>query len=103
MIMKRSAVLTTLALVLATTSISIAQPTTGFSVNAIGVVNVTVPAGGYAILSNPLNGTPDNNLNTVLPLPDEYIGANVYRFNATSQRYYGTMTWLGAGSGGWLS
>jgi hypothetical protein len=72
-----------------------------FSVNAVGYVNQAVPANGYAILSNPLNGNPDNNLDTTMALPDAYNGANIYRFNAATQRYYETMTFI-AGFG-WLA
>src|SRR5207247_894460 len=76
-----------------------------FSVNAVGYVNVTVPAahpdgtGGYIMLANPLNGNPDNNLNTVLPLGDAQLGCLVYRFNGTTQRYYETMVWQGVADG----
>lgn len=37
-----------------------------FSVNVVGYVNVDVPAGGFALVCNPLNGT-NNTLNTILP------------------------------------
>jgi len=72
-----------------------------FSVNAVGYVNVSVPAGGYAIIANPLNGNPDNNLNTILPLPDEFVGASIYRFNPATQSYRDTMQWVPGP--GWLS
>jgi hypothetical protein len=65
-------------------------------------VNVTVPAGGYAILANPLNGNPDNSLNTILPLTDNEAGCSVYRYNCGTQSYYETMTWLGPADG-WLA
>jgi hypothetical protein len=72
-----------------------------FSVNAVGYVNQTVPPGGYAILANPLNGNPDNNLNTILPLADEFVGTSIYRFNPTTQNYRDTMVWVPGP--GWLA
>ena len=46
-----------------------------YSVNAVGYVNLTIPTSAtaftYQIIANPLNGSPDNNLSTVLPtVPD---------------------------------
>jgi len=74
-----------------------------FSVNAVGYVNVTIPAGGYAILANPLNGNPDNSVNTILPLPADssYDGANIYRFNPATQSYRETMSYVTGP--GWLA
>jgi hypothetical protein len=72
-----------------------------YSVNAVGFAKVTVPANGYMMLANPLNGSPDNNLNTILPLPDGYDGASVYRFNPAIQSYRDTMQWVGGV--GWLA
>jgi hypothetical protein len=73
-----------------------------YSVNAVGYVNITVPANGYRIISNPLNGT-NNSVNTILPLPQDgsYDGAAIYRFNPDNQQYRDTIQFL---SGlGWLS
>jgi len=81
----------------AATSTSIAQV---YSVNAVGYVNRSVSPGGYCILANPLNGNPDNNLNTILPLPDEFVGASIYRFNPAMQAYRDTIQWV---PGGWLA
>jgi len=74
-----------------------------FSVNAVGYVNQTIPANGYAIVANPLNGNPDNNLNTILPLPNDgsYDGAGIYRFNPSTQGYRDTMQWVSGA--GWLA
>jgi hypothetical protein len=74
-----------------------------FSVNAVGYVNLTIPPNGYAIISNPLNGNPDNRCNTILPLPQDgsYDGSAIYRFNPSNQQYRDTIQFL---SGlGWLS
>jgi len=58
-----------------------------YSVNAVGYVNVTIPAnGGLAILANPLNGT-NNSIDTILPLPDTADGSTVFKFNTGSQSY----------------
>jgi hypothetical protein len=57
-----------------------------YSVNAVGYVNVSVPAGALAILANPLNGT-NNLLNTIMPLPDGSDGVTIYRFDTTTQNF----------------
>jgi hypothetical protein len=77
-----------------------------FSVNAVGYVNVTVPAragGAYMILANPLNASPNNSVDTILPLPQDgtYDGANVFRFNRSTQQYYETMQFISGA--GWLA
>jgi hypothetical protein len=59
-----------------------------FSVNAVGFVNVTIAAGQWALLANPLNHQhsgsyyPSNDLNSVLS--DAYIGTKVYAFDPGS-------------------
>jgi hypothetical protein len=74
-----------------------------YSVNAVGYVNLTIPANGYRIISNPLNGNPDNNLNTILALPQDgsFDGASVYRYNSLTQTYRDTMQWVSGP--GWLA
>ena len=68
---------------------------TVYSVNAVGYVNVTVPAGQFALLSNPLN-TGTNTLASVLP--DAPNGTAVFKFNGTgydkATKNFGT--WVGA-------
>jgi hypothetical protein len=54
---------------------------TVYSVNAVGYVNVTVPANGFALLANPLN-QPTNTLAAVLP--DATSGTKVYVINKTT-------------------
>src|SRR5688572_12147371 len=56
-----------------------------YSANAVGYVNLSLGA-GYTIIANPLNGT-NNNLNTILPLPDSADGTQIYRFNPVTQEY----------------
>ncbi|HOX04346.1 MAG TPA: hypothetical protein P5022_01560 [Candidatus Paceibacterota bacterium] len=79
----------------ATAASSLAQV---YSVNAVGYVNKEVPAGGFAILSNPLN-QPTNNLATVFPnVPDNFI---VYKYVAntfqqiTKRTIGGQVRWTG--------
>lgn len=73
-----------------------------YSVNAVGYVNVTVPADGakLALLANPLNNG-DNRLNTVLPLGDANVGSTVFLWDEGAQNYLSD-TWFGAGLG-WIN
>jgi len=96
--MRTKTLLLTAALSAAGLATSMAQV---YSVNAVGYVNVTVPANGFAILAMPLNN-PTNDINQTLALSDNDLGANVYRFNPSTQGYYETQTWLGAADG-WLA
>jgi hypothetical protein len=71
-----------------------------YSVNVVGYVNQTVPAGKLAILANPLNNG-DNNCNTIMPLPDTADGATIFRFDADLQVYKDSITFIGGF--GWFS
>jgi len=52
-----------------------------YSLNAVGYINVTFPAGSYTILTVPLQASPDNTLNTLLPnTSGAYKHAEVYFF-----------------------
>jgi hypothetical protein len=62
--MRTKTILTMAALSVASIATAVAQ--TVYSVNAVGYVNVTVPAGKFALLANPLN-QPTNSLSAVLP------------------------------------
>jgi len=88
--MRTKTLLLTAALSAAGLATSMAQV---YSVNAVGYVNKTVPAFGYCILANPLNGT-NNSLNTVLPLPPGYDGSNIYRFDPATQGYLDSIAWI---------
>ena len=79
------------ALTLVSASISSAQQS--FSTNAIGFVNLTVPANSLAIVAIPLNGT-NNLLNTTLPLPPGFDGATIYRYDMPNNRYRDALTWF---------
>lgn len=63
-----------------------------YSANAVGYVNLTLQA-GFNLAANPLNGT-NNNLNTILPLPDSADGTVIFRYNAASQSYNNSITWF---------
>jgi hypothetical protein len=66
-----------------------------FSVNAVGYVNQTVPAGKQAILTNPLNGT-DNKINTILPLPNNagFAGNAVFRYDSDGFTFRDALEWF---------
>ena len=74
------------------------------SIGVVGYVNTTLqsnPAGNVTnLIANPLNGT-NNNLNTILPLPDAYDGSTIFRWNAATANYYEPIVFL-AGLG-WFS
>ena len=55
-----------------------------FSVNAVGFVNITVPAAQFAIIANPLNSA-DNHLTNLLASAPS--GVAVYRFDITRQGF----------------
>jgi hypothetical protein len=98
--MRTKTLLLTAALVAATSASALAQV---YSVNAVGYVNLTVPANGLAILANPLNGT-NNNLNTIIPLGDGQDGVTIYRYDTTLQGYSDPISFVCCGEGlGWLS
>jgi hypothetical protein len=96
--MRTKKLLLTAAVGLVATATSFAQI---YSVNAVGYVNVTVPADGtkLALLANPLNGT-NNDLNTILPLTDLNIGTTVYLWDEVTQNYV-PCDWYGTAVG-WL-
>jgi hypothetical protein len=95
--MRTKTLLLTAALSAAGLATSMAQV---YSVNAVGYVNYSVPANGWAILGVPLNGT-NNSLNTTTPLGDQFEGANIFRFDPNTQAYLDACTWI-VGLG-WLS
>jgi hypothetical protein len=88
--MRTKTLLLTAALSAAGLATSMAQV---YSVNAVGYVNKTIPANGWAALGNPLNGT-NNSLNTILALPNGYDGATVYRFDPATQGYQDSIGWI---------
>ena len=71
-----------------------------YSANAVGYVNMSLPA-GLMLIANPLNNG-DNTLDTILPLPDTAAGTTVFRFDTTAQAYKQGITFVGFGLG-WQS
>ena len=71
-------------------STSIAQV---YSVNAVGYVNVSIPANGWAALGNPLNGPTNNSLDNILPIPSGFT-AVIYRFDPVVQAYLAQIDWV---------
>ena len=66
-----------------------------YSVNAVGFVNVTVPAGKFAIIANPLNNASGNTLPSLLPSAPS--GIVVYKFDTANQSFWSYTR----GSRGW--
>jgi len=63
-------------------SVSVMAQTNVYSLNAVGYINVTFPAGTYTILTCPLIASPDNTLNTLLnDTNGQYRHAQVYQFS----------------------
>jgi hypothetical protein len=73
-----------LTAVLSAASVAATVAQTVYSVNAVGFVNKTVPAGQFALLANPLN-LPTNSLAAVLP--DVPVNTQVYEYNAASAAF----------------
>jgi len=67
-----------------------------FSVNAVGYVNATIPGNNaLAILSVPLNGTPNNDLNTNVKLPDPGSdGCLAFRWDSQNQTFRNPVQWF---------
>lgn len=85
-----------LTVVLGAASIAAAMAQTVYSVNAVGYVNVKVPAGAFALLANPLNaGT--NTPATVLP--DAPNGTRIYKVKADGSGFWQANKALGKWSG----
>jgi hypothetical protein len=66
-----------------------------FSVNAVGYVKVSMPGGNkLAIIAPPLNGTPNNDVNVNIKLPDP--GSQdclLFRWDANNQTFRNPVTW----------
>jgi len=88
--------------VLGAASMASALAQTVYSVNAVGYVNVTVPAGKFAMLANPLNAA----TNTIIGvLPDVPNGTVVYVFDNKTSSFAGATkrsatSWSGTGVSG---
>ena len=88
--MRTKTLLLTAALSAAGLATSMAQV---YSVNAVGYVNKSIPANGWAALGNPLNGPTNNSLNNILPIPSGYT-AVIYRFDPVQQAYLAQIDWI---------
>jgi hypothetical protein len=95
--MKTKALLLTVAVTAVALATSMAQV---FSVNVVGYVKLTIPAGKLQLLANPLN-QPNNDLNIILPLKDDgsQDGVTIYRFDPVSGSYRNAIGWAGNGPG----
>jgi hypothetical protein len=80
--MRTKTLLLTAALAAAGAASAMAQGV--FSVNAVGYVNTTVPANGFALISNPLTGATNtiNALFTGVP-----VGFTVYLYDTSSKQF----------------
>src|SRR5688572_21786285 len=91
--MRTKTLLLTAALAAAGLTSSMAQSV--FSVNAVGFVNVTVPASAFALLANPLN-QPTNDLASVLAdapvntLVFDYINGAFVQYTKRATAWTGT-------------
>jgi len=92
--MRTKTLLVTAALSAAGIASSMAQV---YSVNAVGYVNISIPTSAtaytYVIAANPLNGSPDNNLSTILPTVPELTQLYFFR-GGTFETYLYVGAWL---------
>jgi hypothetical protein len=68
-----------------------------FSVNAVGYVKASIPGGvnKLAIVAPPLNGTPNNDVNVNIRLPDPGSeNCLLFRWNSTIQQFRNPATWF---------
>jgi hypothetical protein len=94
--MKTNSLLLAGAVTIASAIGAMAQGTV-FSVNAVGFVNTTVPAGKQLIVSNPLLAT-DNKVDAVLGnVPDQ---SQIFKWNPTNQTFQANTFFTGFG---WLT
>jgi len=93
--MRTKALLVTAALGAVGIATVMADPV--YSVNVVGFINVTVPANGYALVANQLNGT-NNLLQTIMPTFAD--GGMLLTWNASIQGF-AQFFYLGA-TDGWV-
>ncbi len=62
------------------------------SVNAVGYVTLSLPA-GLSLIANPLNH-PNTHLDTILPLPDSADGTVIFRLDPATQSYRDAVTFF---------
>ena len=71
-----------------------------FSENAVGYYVKDLPA-GFSIIANQLNNG-DNNLNTILPLDEALVGAQILKWDVDNQTFFASDDFFGADFGGWV-
>jgi len=57
-----------------------------YSANAVGYVNLNLPA-GISLIANPLNGSPDNDVDSIIQLGATATGTTIFRWDSVNQRY----------------
>jgi hypothetical protein len=86
---------------LGSVSLMAQSSTNVYSLNVVGYINVTVPADNYAIVADPLVGSPDNTLNTLLPnSTGTYLKVKVYIYSPVNGYTTETGTKTGWSLGG---
>ena len=71
-----------------------------YSQNAVGYYTLDLPL-GFSMIANQFNNG-DNNLNTVLPLPDSLAGAQFLKWDAAGQTFSTPDDFFGSAFGGWV-
>jgi hypothetical protein len=62
-----------------------------YSVNSVGYVNLSLPA-GFSMIANPLNNS-NNLLSQILPVAPDFTV--LYKFNPTNQQYFDSANFIG--------
>jgi hypothetical protein len=66
-----------------------------YSANAVGYHTLEVPSGGVCTIAAPLNGTPNNDVNNTIKLPDPGSdGCLLFRWDAANQTFRNPITWF---------
>jgi hypothetical protein len=99
--MRTKVLLLTAAISAATVASSVAQV---YSVNTVGYYTLTLPQ-GFSMIANQFNNG-DNNLNTILPLPDTLVGAQMLKWDSRAagqggQKFLPSDDFNGSAFGGW--
>jgi len=71
-----------------------------FSENSVGYYVKSLPA-GFSLVANQLNNG-DNNLNTVLPFDDSFIGAQIIKWDNANSTFFPSDDFFGSVFGGWV-
>jgi hypothetical protein len=71
-----------------------------FSENSVGYYVKDLPM-GFSLIANQLNNG-DNNLNTILPLSDDFTGAQLLKWDSANQTFFPADDFFGSAFGGWV-